>query len=47
MSYVSVMIYTEKMFFPQWEKQSIRIIGDLVNSAGSVLSREVDNLESI
>ena len=28
------------MFLPHWEKQGIRIIGDLVDSAGVVLSRE-------
>ena len=29
------------MFFSQSEKQGIRIIGDLVDSAGVVLSREL------
>ena len=33
--------------FPHWEKQGIRIIGDLVDSAGVVLSREQLGLEQL
>ena len=38
--WLNEVIQKEHLFFPHWDKRGIRIIGDLVKLAGSVLARE-------